>query len=108
VTPSRIVARKRAEQDVDEALAFYLVEAGGKVALGFIDALARCYRQIGENPSAGSSRYAHELNLPDLKSRALKGYPYLVFYVPCADHIDVWRVLHAASDIPAWLGDEGQ
>ena len=104
---SRIVARKRAEQDIDEALAFYLAEAGGQVALGFIDALEQCYRRISESPSAGSSRYAHELDLPALKSRTLTGYPYLVFYVQRTDHIDVWRVLHAASDIPAWLINEG-
>jgi toxin ParE1/3/4 len=33
----------------------------------------------------------------------LKRYPYLVFYVVQDDHIDVWRVLHAHRDIPAWL-----
>ncbi|ENO88947.1 plasmid stabilization system [Thauera aminoaromatica S2] len=30
-------------------------------------------------------------------------YPYLVFYVERADHIDVWRVLHGERDIPAWM-----
>ena len=33
----------------------------------------------------------------------LKGYPYLVFYIERDSHIDVWRVLHAQQDIPAWL-----
>ncbi|PZR32359.1 type II toxin-antitoxin system RelE/ParE family toxin [Caulobacter segnis] len=107
MTAYPIVRRGRAEQDVDEALGFYLAEAGGKVALGFIEALEQRYRRISEGPAAGSSRYAHELDLPGLRSRALKGYPYLVFYVQRLDHIDVWRVLHAASDIPAWISDEG-
>lgn len=29
--------------------------------------------------------------------------PYLIFYMEQADHIDVWRVLHAERDIPAWI-----
>ncbi|WP_066683336.1 type II toxin-antitoxin system RelE/ParE family toxin [Caulobacter sp. CCH9-E1] len=106
MTAYRIVRRRRAEQDVDEALAFYLAEANGEVALGFIEALEQCYRRIGESPAAGSNRYAHELDLPGLRSRALKGYPYFVFYVQRPDHIDVWRVLHAATDIPTWISDE--
>jgi len=35
----------------------------------------------------------------------LARYPYLVFYVEHADHIDVWRVLDARRDIPAWLAE---
>ena len=33
----------------------------------------------------------------------LKRYPWLVFYVERDDHIDVWRVLRAEQDIPAWM-----
>jgi toxin ParE1/3/4 len=33
----------------------------------------------------------------------LSRYPYLVFYVERADHIDVWRVLHGHRDIPSWM-----
>ena len=35
----------------------------------------------------------------------LKRYPYLIFYLEQTDHIDVWRVLHAKTDIQAWLQD---
>ena len=31
--------------------------------------------------------------------------PYLVFYLERETHIDVWRVLHAERDIPAWMKD---
>ena len=30
-------------------------------------------------------------------------YPYLIFYIERDGHVDVWRVLHALRDIPAWL-----
>lgn len=101
-----VVPRAQAEQDVNDALEFYLGQASPKVALGFIDALERAYRLIGERPGAGSGRYAHELDLPGLRSWPLRGYPYVVFYMPREDYIDVWRVLHAANDIPAWLNGE--
>jgi toxin ParE1/3/4 len=103
-----VVPRERAEEDVDEAIAYYLSEDAGDAALGFIDALEHAYEQIGRHPAAGSSRYASELTLPGLKFWPLKGYPHLVFYLERADHIDVWRVLHGRRDIPSWMqeGDE--
>lgn len=108
MSPRRVVPRAQAEQDVNDALDFYTAEAGPVVALGFIDALERAYRLIGEQPEIGGSRHAYELDLPGLRSWALRDYPYLVFYVPRDDHIDVWRVLHAARDLPAWLtGEQG-
>jgi len=55
---------------------------------------------------ASSPRYAHALDLPGLRCWPLTRYPYLVFYLQQQDHIDVWRVLHSARDVPAWLADE--
>lgn len=91
--------------DVDDAIRYYLQEAGPEVAWGFIDGLERAYKHLGRQPATGSPRYAHELNLPGLRSWPLTQYPYLVFYVEQADHVDVWRVLHSARDMPAWLGE---
>ena len=98
-----VVPRDQANRDVDEAVAYYLSEAGDGVALGFIDALEKAYGHIGRHPAAGSLRYAHELNLPCLRSWPLARYPHLVFYVEHPEHIDVWRVLHGQRDIPAWI-----
>jgi toxin ParE1/3/4 len=98
-----VVPREQAHWDVEEAVEHYLGEGGEAAALGFIDALAKAYAHIGRYPATGSSRYAHELNLPGLRAWPLGRYPYLVFYVARPDHIDVWRVLHGQRDIPAWL-----
>lgn len=100
-----VVPREQANRDIEAAIDYYVREAGPNVALAFIDALQDTYRVIAENPGVGSPRYAHELNLPDLRSRKLGRYPFLAFYLDRADHIDVWRVLHAQRDIPAWLED---
>jgi toxin ParE1/3/4 len=102
-----VVPRELANRDVEEALAYYLSEGGEQAGLGFIDALEQAYAHVGRHPATGSPRYAHELDLPGLRTWPLKRYPYLVFYVEHDDHIDVWRVLHGQRDIPAWLqGDE--
>jgi toxin ParE1/3/4 len=104
--PKPVLPRNRADRDVDDAIDYYLREGSEKAALGFIEALRQTYLQIGRHPQLGSPRYAHELDLPGLRHRALKRYPYLVFYVERENHIDVWRVLHGRRDIPAWMQAE--
>jgi len=99
-----VVPRRLAQQDMDEAIEHYLdVDASTAAVLGLIDDLERSLFHISRNPGTGSNRYAHELNLPSLKSWPLTRYPCLVFYVERPDHIDVWRVLHGQRDIPAWM-----
>ena len=91
--------------DVDQAVEYYVSEAGTDVAIGFIDALEQAYALIGKTPMAGSTRWSRELNLPGLRTMRLKQFPWLVFYADREAHIDVWRVLHAKRDIAAWLTD---
>ena len=100
-----VVPREQANQDVDDAIAYYLEEASSSVALAFIDALEKSYAHIARQPGTGSPRYGHELDLPGLRAWTLSPYPYLIFYVERADYIDVWRVLHGQRDIPAWMQD---
>lgn len=103
MTAKPVIARAAAERDVEEAVSHYLSEGAESAALGFVDALELAYRHIARHPATGSPRYAHELNLPGLRSWPLTRYPYLVFYLERADHIDVWRVLHGKRDVPAWM-----
>jgi toxin ParE1/3/4 len=98
-----IVPREFANRDVEEAIAYCLSEASDQVALGFVDALERAYRHISRHPASGSSHYAVELNLPGLRAWPLRRFPHIVFYVETKDCIDVWRVLHGARDVPAWM-----
>jgi toxin ParE1/3/4 len=103
VSGKPVVLRERAQRDIDGALENYLTETGSAVALDFIDALEDARRQIGAQPATGSPRYAHELDIPGLRFRTVKRFPYLVFYVEREAEVDVWRVLHGARDIPAWM-----
>ena len=98
-----VIPRELANRDVDEAIAHYLEQDAEAAALGFIEALEQAYAHIGRHAATGSPRYAHELNLPELRFWPLTRYPYLVSYVERDDHIDVWRVLHGQRDIPRWM-----
>ncbi len=100
-----IIPRKRAVQDVDDIVDHYLAEAGVDVALGFIDQLERAYEHIAYHPASGSPRYAQEVDLPGLRCWRLRRHPHLVFYIERPDHVDVWRILHAKRDIPAWMAE---
>ncbi len=103
MTAKPVVPREAARRDVEAAVDFYASEAGEGVALGFIDAVESAYHAIGRHPATGALRYGYELGLPGLRSRLLKGFPFLIFYVEQDTHVDVWRILHAQRDIPAWL-----
>ncbi|MBZ9796652.1 type II toxin-antitoxin system RelE/ParE family toxin [Mesorhizobium sp. ES1-4] len=98
-----IVPRSLALRDIEEAVDYFAREVGSRVALGYVEDLQSAYELIASHPASGSLRYGYEIGLPGLRSVQLKRYPYLIFYVEQTDHIDVWRVLHARMNIPAWL-----
>lgn len=103
-----VIPRKLAVSDIEAAVDYYLIEAGEKTALGFIDALEKAFGHISRRPASGSPRYAHELGLPGLRFRPLKRYPCLIFHIERENHVDVWRVPHEARDIPAWMQEPGE
>jgi toxin ParE1/3/4 len=107
VSGKPVLLRDLARRDVEAAVDYYVRIAGPDVALSFIDALQSAYRAIGDRPALGSPRYAQELVLPGLRSLAVKGFPYLVFYIERDDHIDIWRVLHGRRDIPSRMQEPG-
>ncbi len=95
--------RALAANDIDAAVTYYRNEAGQQIALDFVDALEAAITHLRQHPLTGSLRFAYELEIPELRSWPLRKFPYLIFYVPEDDRIDIWRVLHAQRDIPAYL-----
>lgn len=98
----RLLRRALADADVINATGYYLNNAPEYVH-GFIDALQQAYQHIQLYPESGSLRYAQILDLPGLRVWKCQTYPYLIFYIEHQVHIEVWRVLHEKSDIPATL-----
>ena len=95
-----LVPRSLANRDVDDALAYLLKENAERAAFGFVDALEEAFAHLGRRPGSGSPRYAHELDIPGLRTWPLQGYPYLIFYVEREADVDVWRVLQTRRDVP--------
>lgn len=104
MTVKPVVLRAQARQDVEAAIDFYAREGGEAVALRFIGELEV---SIGARRAAGSPRLGQELGLAGVRSRLVRRFPFLIFYVERPDVVDVWRVLHARRDIPSWLSDPG-
>lgn len=103
MTSKLVIPRASATRDAEDALEYYLLEAGEQIAVAFIDALEEAFSRLARYPSVGSNRYAHELNLPGLRSWPLSRFPWLIFYVDSPDSIDVWRILHQRRNIPDWM-----
>ncbi len=101
--PKPVIPSRRALQDIDEALSYYLGEAGLSVAERFLDTLEAASLLLGRQPGIGSPRWGHELDIEGLRCWPLTGYPYLLFYFEHDDAVDLVRLLHGASDIPAAL-----
>ena len=105
-TGKPVVLRALAERDIDEAIRNYRREGGGPLAAKWAEAIESALRHVAAHPASGSPRYAAQLRLAGLLFWPVKRFPYLIFYIEQADHVDVWRVLHGAPDLPAWLRDE--
>ncbi len=99
--PAQSSCASSAATDIDHVADFYRREAGGDVALRFIDAIESAVGQIARSPQSASLRFAYELAIPDLRVRPIARFPSLVFYVIGEDVVDGWRVLHTKRDIPS-------
>lgn len=104
--PRTIIRRQLARTDIEQAAAYYFDTAGLTVTERFVAAVEAAAAHAATHPEAGSARYAQALDRPGPRFWQLKDFPYLVFYRDAGDHLDVWRVLHAERDVPAWLRED--
>lgn len=105
MSPRRVVTTRRADEDIEAALGHYLSQAATNAALAFVDALEDAKVLIGEHPQLGSTRLASEMDIPEMRTLALRRFPYLAFYTDDADAVRIHRVLHTARDIPSGFLD---
>lgn len=91
--------------DIDAAVD-YLLEESIQAAQSFLDNTESAFDLLAQRPGIGSQRFTHLLPSDRLRSWALTGHPYLVFYLETDHSIDVIRLLHTRRDIPAILADD--
>ena len=94
-----------AAEDIQSAVEFYIAESV-RAATDFIDELEHATAHVESHPATGSPRYAHELNIPQLRFWPLRRFPFALFYIEHTDHLDVIRCVHMSRDIPASLRDD--
>jgi toxin ParE1/3/4 len=82
----------------------YLVEHGSVLTADrVIRSLHASCRRLAEMPGMGRRR-----NFPNPEFAGLRSWtvePYVVFYVPLPDTVEIVRILHGARDIEALFGD---
>ena len=100
-----VVQRPRADQDIDEIVAFLRKESRA-AAVRFLDAVQAAYDLLAEQPAIGSRRHAElcpELPQP-LRFHPLTEFPrILVYYLDRPEAIEVLRVWDAARGLEALL-----
>ena len=74
--------------------------------MNLIDALEESKVLLSEHPDLGSTRFAMETRIPELRSLSLPRFPYLVFYTAQGATIRILRVLHTARDLPARFSED--
>ncbi|WP_077003360.1 type II toxin-antitoxin system RelE/ParE family toxin [Variovorax sp. KK3] len=100
----RATLRPLAEQDLVDAVQFY-VKAGDH-ALGerFFDAALAALKPIERMPAMGSPRLGKLCEIPRLRTSRITGFPAQWFYFEAEDHLDVVRLLGERQDVVAILG----
>lgn len=99
----RVLRRAEASEDVERAVLYYLENAPAAVVDRFLDEYDHALLHITQFPSTGSGRYASMLDARGLRFWTLTKFPYAIFYLEHADAVEIIRVLHQLSDIPAHL-----
>jgi toxin ParE1/3/4 len=99
----RLLRRSEASEDVENAVLYYLEHAEPEVAERFLNEYDDALLHITQFPGTGSGRYTSLLSADGLRFWTLHKFPYAVFYLEHANTIEIIRVLHQSSDIPAHL-----
>jgi len=99
---TRAARTDRFEADLEEAASYYLANADLETAMRFVDAVDALVTRLVRNPNLGSQHYSDEVN-SELRSFALRGFPYVLFFAGRSDQLTFFRLLHGERDIPAHL-----
>lgn len=89
---------RQAHRDVDE-LADFIAADNLDAAIRFTVATYDTFAFIAETPGAGSTFYSKHPRFRGIRKWAVRGFKnYLILYSVHADHIAIYRVIHAARD----------
>jgi toxin ParE1/3/4 len=92
------VLRPLARDDRRSEVRYYRNEAGARVALRLVDALAEALEQISRNPAMGSPDLGRELGITGLRTWLVRGFPLTFWYFERDAHVDAARLVGQRQD----------
>lgn len=96
---TRVRVRPRAQLDIDEACAYYALEASADVAQRFLQSVDRAFQRLCERPFIGARMEVLEPALTGLRYWAVPGFErHLVLYFASEESVEVARVVHTARE----------
>jgi toxin ParE1/3/4 len=90
--------RPLAIKDIDAHFDYLAMLGGLPVATRFLENANSCFSLLAENPQMGSPARLRRTRLRGLRKFPVKGFEYLIFYMPRLDGIVVVRVIHSSRD----------
>lgn len=102
-----VVWSQAAKRDTNETAHWHASQGGLSLAERFLTQMEATLDHISAHPQTGSTRHGMLLKIDELRFWPVNGFPYSVFYIERPARVDVWRVLHAQRDIPAWAAESG-
>lgn len=85
-------------------IADYLCESSPAAAMRFLDAAEAAFELLSRMPEIGSLCEFEDGRLEGLRAWPIRGFRrYIIHYLPRADGIDVFRVIHGARDTETQL-----
>ena len=85
-------------QDLDEHFDYLAMVGGLPVAIRFLENANICFSLLAENPQMGQPARLKRTSVEGLRKFPVKGFEYLIFYMPRLDGIVVVRVIHSSRD----------
>ncbi|WP_415033134.1 type II toxin-antitoxin system RelE/ParE family toxin [Azonexus sp.] len=95
--------RPQALSDRKDSARHYRRVASPRISAEMVAAVREALNQIEQNPGMGSPRIGQLLDIPDLRSWRVSGFPLVWFYFEREDFLDVVRLLGERQDILAIL-----
>ena len=92
------VLRPQARDDRRSEVRYYRKEAGARVALRLVDALAEALEQISRNPGVGSPTIGQELSITVLRTWRVRGFPLTFWYFEREVRVDLARLVGQRQD----------
>jgi toxin ParE1/3/4 len=97
----RYLLRPLARDDRRSEVRYYRKEAGARVALRLVDALAEALEQISRDPGIGSPTLGNALGIAGIagmRTWLVRGFPLTFWYFEREAHLDVARLVGQRQD----------